>query len=206
MTRCILALVLVPLLGLPGCGLAESLPAELKVRLTAPLSTKLNRSGDLVVGKVVAPANYAGAYLEGDIREIHAGAGGKGAGIQFRFHTLHMAGKTLPVSARLAQIANSRHQDGLDEDGVALEEDRAGGAGGFGHLPRIHVGIPLIGKDKNPTASGGASPVASVSSADSRTSRSAISQSVISKIGTKAPHISFGVGSEFTVSLVAVSK
>jgi hypothetical protein len=98
--------------------------AELRVRLLAPLTTKLNRKGDLVSAEVVEPASFGGAILEGDVREVKGGTAQKSSTIQFQFHTLHIAGKALPVNAAVLNVANSKQQSGIDEDGTVLESDK----------------------------------------------------------------------------------
>ena len=111
---------------LAASTLQAQAPVELTVRLTAPLTTKLNRTGDLVVGRVVQPAQYAGGYLEGDIKDIHPGAGTKRSEIFFQFHTLHSGGKESTVTANVVRIVNSKQQAGVDEDGVVIEQAHGG--------------------------------------------------------------------------------
>jgi hypothetical protein len=101
-----------------------TLPASgetLRVRLLAPLTTRFNRKGDMVSARVVEPAALAGGILEGDIRDLKTGGPGKEATIQFQFQTLHVADKALPVTAAVLEVANSKHQSGLDEDGSPLD-------------------------------------------------------------------------------------
>lgn len=101
-----------------------TLPASgetLRVRLLAPLTTGFNRKGDMVSARVVEPAALAGGILEGDIRDLKAGGPGKEATIQFEFQTLHMADRAIPVTVAVLEVANSRHESGLDEDGSALD-------------------------------------------------------------------------------------
>jgi hypothetical protein len=98
--------------------------AEMHVRLLAPLATKLNRKGDMVPARIVEPAALQGGILEGDIREIHAG-GTKRSIIEFQFHTLHLSGSKLPISATLVSLSNSKRQSGSDEDGSPIDTGQA---------------------------------------------------------------------------------
>ena len=77
--------------------LAQAPTGELKVRLTAPLTTKMSRAGDLVVARIVDSEQYAGGYLEGEVREVHAGSTTKRSTIDFQFHSLHAGGQDSPV-------------------------------------------------------------------------------------------------------------
>ena len=147
-------------------------PVELTVRLTAPLTTKLNRVGDLVVGKIVQPAQYAGGYLEGDIKDIHPGTGSKRSEISFQFHTLHNGGKESAVTASVVRIANSKQQAGIDEEGAAIEQEHSGNK-----LTQL------------------------TGSLTSRLSKSAKppSASEVTKVSAKTANISLAPGSELTV-------
>jgi hypothetical protein len=118
---------------------------ELRVRLLAPLTTKLSRKGDLVSAAVMEPAGFDGGILEGDVREIKGGAAQKSSVVQFQFHTLHLSGKAMPVNIVVLNVANSKHELGMDEEGTLLESDK--GALGTGKLSslgsalgKFHVG------------------------------------------------------------------
>jgi len=127
---------------------AQAPGLEIKIRLTAPLNTKLSRPGDLVIGKVLDPAEYAGGYLEGEVREVHPGtASRRSATIDFQFHTLHVPatapgteGKQTRVSVGVVHLANSRRQADTDEDGAAIEQGTATSGGGLG-LSRLTSGV-----------------------------------------------------------------
>jgi len=123
-------IVILLALSLPAVP-EDSAPAAapFRVRLLAPLTTKFSRKGDLVSAQVVEPSMYAGGILEGDVREIRPGGSGKSSSVQFEFHTLHIAGKLLPVTASLTEISNSRHQSGTDDEGNALDAAKHGVAG-----------------------------------------------------------------------------
>jgi hypothetical protein len=104
----------------------------MRVRLLAPLTTKLNRKGDIVSASILEPAKYQGGILEGDIRDLRAGSSSnKHSSIQFQFHTLHLAGADIPVMVGLVEISNSKKQADIDEDGSMLE---AGGGTGLAGL------------------------------------------------------------------------
>jgi hypothetical protein len=149
------------------------------VRLTAPLTTKLSRTGDLVVARIVDSEQYAGAYLEGEVRDVHAGSATKRSTIDFQFHSLHVGGKDSPVSVGVVHIANSKHQPETDEDGASIESVRGNGGGGGGGLSRL---MKL-------TKGGGRQPAAGPPGA-------------LTKLAAKAPNLSLAVGSELTVQFI----
>ena len=93
-----------------------------RVRLLAPLTTEFSRKGDMVAAQVMEPAPMQGGILVGEVQEVKAGGGpGKVSMIEFGIQTIHMAGKTAPITAALTEIRNSRGQAGTDEEGNALE-------------------------------------------------------------------------------------
>jgi hypothetical protein len=129
--------VLVPVLLLAAIAAQDAsnaLPTgeNWRVRLLAPLSTSFNRKGDMVSARVLEPAAFQGAILEGVIHELKAGGDAAGASsIQFEFVTLHAGDKALHVSAVLVEATNSRREPGVDDEGAALE---SGGPGIGGKL------------------------------------------------------------------------
>ena len=115
-----------------------------RVRLLAPLTTKFNRKGDMVSARVLEPAGYRGAILEGVIREVKAGgAAGKTSSVQFEILALHLAGEAVPVTAALTEVTNSRGMPNVDDDGIPLESG-VGGKSASGGLLHRGAGLPRI--------------------------------------------------------------
>ena len=158
---------------------AQAPREELKVRLTAPLTTKLSRAGDLVVARIVDSEEYAGGYLEGEVREVHAGSATKRSTIDFQFHSLHAGGKDSRVSVGVMHVANSKHQPETDEDGASIESVRGSASGGGGGLSRML----RISKGSGKEAAAGP-------------------PAALTKLAAKAPNLSLAVGSEFTVQFI----
>ena len=100
----------------------EALSAEpWRVRLLSPLTAHFNRSGDIVSARVLDPAAYRGAILEGIVRDSKAGGGtGRMSSVLFEFLTLHVKGESVPVGVTLLGAANSRGEPGVDEDRAAI--------------------------------------------------------------------------------------
>lgn len=169
--KTIIALFAGASLWVAGASLWAQAPLEMTVRLTAPLTTKMNRTGDMVVAKIVQPAQYAGGYLEGEVKDIHPGAGSKRAEIFFQFQTLHVGGKDSPVNTSVTKIANSKQQAEMDEDGAVIEQEHGG------RLSQLAGGLTS-------RISKGAKP---------------LSSSELVKLSAKSTNVSLASGSELTV-------
>jgi hypothetical protein len=105
-------------------GPAIAKNTEIRVRLTAPVSTQTNRKGDKVTALVVAPPEFAGAFMEGEIRESTSGNKYKGKSrLSFAFHTLALRdGARIPVSSDVRSFINSKGQQNTDEEGFLIEK------------------------------------------------------------------------------------
>lgn len=182
--RGIIVLSLLLLMCLPGGG---ETPAQtpsnfkdvaLRVRLLAPLSTKLSRKGDLVSASVVEPAAYEGGILEGDVREIKGGPSQKTATVQFQFHTLHLSGKAVQLSVAILNVGNSKQELGLDEEGAQLESDK--GALATGKLSSLGSALGRLHLGGGKSTSGGSGSF---------------------RLQTHSPQLSLAVGSEMVVQV-----
>ena len=131
------------------------------------------------MARIVDSEQYPGGYLEGEVREVHAGSTTKRSTIDFQFHSLHAAGTDSRVSVGVVHIVNSKHQPDIDEDGANIEAVRGNGGGGGGGLSRL-----MPGKSK---ASG---------------KQAAGPPPVLTKLAAKAPNLSLAVGSELTVQFI----
>ena len=97
---------------------------EMKVRLTAPISTAANKKGDKISALVVEPEAFRGAVMEGEIRESKSGNKFKGKStLLFTFHTLTLKdGKQVPVTSDVKSFTNSKGQQNTDEEGFLIEK------------------------------------------------------------------------------------
>lgn len=97
---------------------------EIRVRLTAPVSTATNQKGDKVTAMVVEPAALRGAVMEGEIRESKSGNKFKGRStLQFAFQTLVLKdGTRVPVTGDVKSFTNSKGQQNTDEEGFLIEK------------------------------------------------------------------------------------
>lgn len=115
---------------------AQAQDLQLQVELMNGVGTGSSHKGDLVSGRVVAPAALQGDILEGKVANVEQG-GGKSV-LKFGFETLRHAGQAVPISTEIQSIANSKGQVDVDENGNAIRKShnqakpsgiaRAGGA------------------------------------------------------------------------------
>jgi len=125
-------------------------PVELRASLLSPLTSKFTRKGDIVSVRVLEPDRLQGSILEGDVREAHdGGAPKKNASIQFQFHTLHLSGSTVLVSARLLRLANSKGQKDVDDDGLSIEIDQGAERG---RLSSVTSALHISGSKQGSTS------------------------------------------------------
>jgi hypothetical protein len=116
------------LLLLPWAALAAApdlaKDTEVKVRLTAPVSTATNQKGDKITAMVVDPAPFRGAVMEGEIRESKSGNKFKGKStLLFAFQTLVLPdGTQVPVTSDVKSFTNSKGQQNTDEEGFLVEK------------------------------------------------------------------------------------
>lgn len=97
---------------------------EMKVKLTAPVSTATNQKGDRITAIVVDPEPFRGGVMEGEIRESKSGNKFKGKStLLFAFQTLVLPdGKQIPVTGDVKSFANSKGQQNTDEEGFLVEK------------------------------------------------------------------------------------
>ena len=118
--------ILLALLAAPARANAPAIAkdTEMRVRLTAPVSTQTNQKGDRITALVVAPPEFAGAFMEGEIRESRSGNKYKGKSrLSFAFHTLVLRdGTRFPVASDVKSFINSRGQQNTDEEGFLIEK------------------------------------------------------------------------------------
>ena len=122
-TRLILAAL--PALYPWGLGLAQTIPpdSEFQVKLLAPLSTETNRKGDKITAQILAPDQFAGAMMEGEVKESKSGGKIKGKSVlNFTFQTLHHAEQQIAIESQVKSFTNSKGQQNVDEEGRVIEK------------------------------------------------------------------------------------
>jgi hypothetical protein len=97
---------------------------EFRVKLLAPLSTETNRRGDKITAQILAPEEFAGAMMEGEVKESKSGGKVSGKSVlNFTFQTVVTKdGKSIPVSSEVKSLINSKGKANVDEEGRVVEK------------------------------------------------------------------------------------
>ena len=157
------------------------------MKLLGPLSTETNQKGDKITAQVVAPAQYAGAIMEGEVKESKSGNKFKGKStLLFTFQTLvPKAGSPMPVSSDVKGFTNSKGQQNVDEEGSVVEKKN-----NLGKVAAISGAGALIGA----LAGGG-------KGAAIGAGVGAGAALILVQFGAKAPNIRFDPGSEILLGV-----
>ncbi|MBA3973549.1 MAG: hypothetical protein C0504_04930 [Candidatus Solibacter sp.] len=170
------------------CPAQELKPnTEFKVKLLGPLSTETNQKGDKITAQVLTPVQYAGAIMEGEVRESKSGNKFKGRStLLFTFQTLvPKAGAAMPVSSDVKGFTNSKGQQNVDEEGAIVEKKnnlgKMAAMSGAGAL----IGA-LAGGGKGAAIGAGVGAGAAL---------------ILVQFGAKSPNIRFDPGSEILLGV-----
>jgi OOP family OmpA-OmpF porin len=181
--------------ALIGCLLLPAMAAlaqdiEIQAELMNGIGTGTSRKGDLISARVLAPAALQGDFLDGKVNDSKAGGkiGGRSV-LSFSFETLRHGGQTIPLSAKVQSVANSKGQMNADEDGRVVR----GSSGNVGKVVGGTGAGALIGG----LARGGRG--AAVGAAVG-----AVASIVLIEVAAEGPSIRLGPGSR--VNLLAQSR
>ncbi len=184
--KAVISILLAAGLGIPAA--AETIPAntEFRVKLTSALSTKTNKKGDKINAMVVTPEQFAGGFMEGEVKESKSGNKINGKSVlNFTFSSLQHQDKTVPVEANIKTFRNSKGQEGVDEEGRVIQKKsnvgKVGVATGAGAL----IGA-LAGGAKGAAIGAGVGAAASL---------------ILIQVAVKGPEIAFAPGSEVVLSV-----
>ena len=109
------------LLCLPSFAQQLNPHTEFRVKLTGPLSTIGNRTGDKLAAQVISPKAFAGATLEGQITDcssrnlLH-----RKAVLRFTFKTLHTKKSAIPIATDVKLLSSSKGSENTDELGSEI--------------------------------------------------------------------------------------
>jgi len=174
-------------LAIPCAAQQVQPKTDFTVKLLAPLSTETARKGDKITAQVVSPAGFAGAIMEGEVKESKSGNKFKGKStLLFTFHSLApKTGDAIPVSSDVKGFINSKGQQNVDEEGAVIEKKnnlgKMAAATGVGAL----IG-GLAGGGKGAAIGAGVGAGAAL---------------VMIQVGAKAPNIRFDPGAEILLSV-----
>ena len=120
------------LLCLPGFAQQLKPHTEFRVKLTGPLSTQANRTGDKFAAQVISPKAFVGATLEGEITDcssrnlLH-----RKAVLRLIFKTLHARSGAISIATDVKLFSSSKGGENTDEAGSEVEHgSEAAGQGG----------------------------------------------------------------------------
>jgi len=159
---------------------------EFRVKLTAPLSTDVNRKGDKITALILSPAEFANGVMEGQVKESKSGGKINGKSVlNFTFDKIVINEKTLEVNSEVKSLFNSKGKQNVDEEGRVIEKKNQTGkvaaVAGAGAL----IGA-LAGGGKGALIGAGAGAAAGL---------------VLVQVGTTGPNVKFDSGSEMLLSV-----
>ncbi|MBL8290504.1 MAG: hypothetical protein JNN08_01635 [Bryobacterales bacterium] len=186
MTRTILLTAVTAGLAL-GQSPSLSPNTEMRVKLLAPLSTETNTKGDKVTAQVVAPPQFAGGTMEGEVRESKGGGKVKGTSVLVvAFHTLHTKeGGKVNVTSDVKSFTNSQGKANVDEEGRVIAKKNNLGKVAAGAGAGALVGA-LAGGGKGAAIGAGVGGAATL---------------LLVQVATKGPSVSFAPGSELILDV-----
>ncbi|MBI4874055.1 MAG: hypothetical protein HY822_05425 [Acidobacteria bacterium] len=160
---------------------------EFRVKLLAPLSTETNRKGDKIAAQVVSPPQFAGAMMEGEVKESKSGGKVTGKSVlNFTFQTLApKEGQPIPVSSEVKGFVNSQGKANVDEEGRVIEKKS-----NVGKVAAVTGAGALIG-----AIAGGAKGAAIGAGAGAAASL------ILIQVAAKGANVTFAPGSEVTLSV-----
>ncbi len=119
------ACVWLALAGLVGTMTAFAQDVAISVQMSVPLSAASSRKGDMIAGQVTSPDSLKGDTLQGMVSQVNSRGQ---ASVTFTFNTLRHGGLSIPVTATLQAVSNSKGVPGADEHGNALRANNTAGA------------------------------------------------------------------------------
>lgn len=143
------------LLCLPSFAQQLNPHTEFRVKLTGPLSTVGNRTGDKLAAQVISPKAFAGATLEGGITEcsskslLH-----RKAVLRFTFKTLQTKKGAIPIATDVKVFSSSKGGENTDEAGSEVEHSsESADAGGSSFDKKVDQVFKKTVKPAEATAS-----------------------------------------------------
>jgi hypothetical protein len=168
--------------------LAQSIPSEteFRVKLLAPLSTQTAKKGDKISAQVVTPQEFAGGFLEGEVKEVKNGGKIKGKSVlNFTFNNLTQNGNSIPIDSQVKSFVNSKGQQNVDEEGRIIEKKNNLGKAAAGTGVGALIG-GIAGGAKGAAIGAGIGAAASL---------------ILIETATQGPSINFAPGSEILLSV-----
>ncbi len=117
-------LILIAAAGIfSASGQTDLKQEKVEAQTLSPLCASANKVGDRFTLLVLAPDRYKDWMVEGEVTEASADRSENKSKLSFRFDKMaHPGGKVIPIQASLLQMANSKGQVGLDDDGQSVSQ------------------------------------------------------------------------------------
>jgi hypothetical protein len=167
--------------------------SKLSVELLSPVTTSASKKGDKFSCRVLTPAEYAGAMLEGHIRNLkRSGKANKDSKIDLAFEKITLPdGRTADLSATVIEVFDVAH---------ASDQGRADNEGTVSSKPRT---LKMSVKRASAGALVGALVGAAIAGGQGAAIGAAIGASVgvTTSIATRGPDLDFLTGTQFTIQV-----
>ena len=153
------------------------------------IGTDTSRKGDMISGRVVAPAQLQGDVVEGKITESKSGAklGGQSA-FSFSFDTLRHGGAAIPINSQFKSAVNSKGKANVDEEGRMVRR-------GTGNVAKVAGGTGVGALVGGLTHGGKGAAIGAAVGAGASI--------VLVQIAADAPNIRFSPGSRLVIDAAA---
>jgi hypothetical protein len=179
-------LVLLNLMALAAFGQTIQPNTEFRVKLLGPLSTETNRKGDKITAQVLQPQEFAGAMMEGEVKESKSSGKIHGKSVlNFTFQSLIKDGTTIPVNSEVKSFVNSKGKANVDEEGRIVEKKSNLGKAAVGTGVGALIG-GIAGGAKGAAIGAGVGAAASL---------------IVIQAAAKGANITFAPGSEIVLSV-----
>lgn len=91
------------------------------VKTLSPLSASTNQKGDVFTLQVLEPEQFKGNMIEGEVLKAKASGKVKGKSeLAFKFRSLVLADRQIPIDADLVGVSNSKGVQNVDEEGHVI--------------------------------------------------------------------------------------
>src|ERR1017187_6173827 len=105
---------------------ASAQDISIQVVLAAPLGTDVSHKGDAISAQVISPSALQGDTLLGKINDSRAGNKFTGTAVlSFSFDTLRHGNQTVPISAQVESVINSKGQQDVDDEGRVIRRNNS---------------------------------------------------------------------------------
>jgi hypothetical protein len=168
----------------------------MRVRLTAQISSRANQKGDKISALVIAPKQFQGATVEGEVRQAKSsGSVKKESQLTVAFTKIAAAGREIPIQSNVTSFVNSKGQANVDEEGNVIRK-----SSGFGRAA-LWAAIGAAAGAGVGAAAGGSASAAGQGAAIGGAAGAAAA--LLITFGSKAPEIRFDPGSELELAVRA---